>query len=211
MSSVGNNHSIVTFERVQFKTATANNGKRRAAQQYYVLLVELYAETSAGKTFRVATAQSAPLVVRGRSPGHYADHHERYNPLAVGRSISHHGGLSSSPPHMSGGSGSADLSSLSSPFSSYSSSHYGGASAIAPLGSGMAKMDIIGTSGGNSVIMSPATPSHLAGQGAAASNSNGYPFPSMMPDIPTTTETVSDMYNPHDSLGSSNNGSQHQV
>ncbi|KAI8051496.1 hypothetical protein BDF22DRAFT_621573, partial [Syncephalis plumigaleata] len=73
MSSVGNNHSIVTFERVQFKTATANNGKRRAAQQYYVLLVELYAETSAGKTFRVATAQSAPLVVRGRSPGHYAD------------------------------------------------------------------------------------------------------------------------------------------
>ncbi|RKP11213.1 hypothetical protein THASP1DRAFT_9742, partial [Thamnocephalis sphaerospora] len=99
MSSVGSNHSIVTFERVQFKTATANNGKRRAAQQYYVLLVELFAETNAGQTLRVATAQSAPLVVRGRSPGHYADHHDRYNPMAVGRSVSHHGGLPTSPSH----------------------------------------------------------------------------------------------------------------
>ncbi|KAJ8131087.1 hypothetical protein O1611_g2540 [Lasiodiplodia mahajangana] len=37
-----------TFERVQFKQATANNGKRRAAQQYFHL-----------------------MIVRGRSPGHY--------------------------------------------------------------------------------------------------------------------------------------------
>ncbi|KAJ2977652.1 hypothetical protein NUW58_g7746 [Xylaria curta] len=43
-----------TFERIQFKQATANNGKRRAAQQYYHLVIELYAD-----------------VVRGRSPGHY--------------------------------------------------------------------------------------------------------------------------------------------
>ena len=33
-----------TFERIQFKQATANNGKRRAAQQYYHLVVELYAD-----------------------------------------------------------------------------------------------------------------------------------------------------------------------
>ncbi|KAK8051295.1 hypothetical protein PG993_002680 [Apiospora rasikravindrae] len=32
-----------TFERIQFKQATANNGKRRAAQQYYHLVVELHA------------------------------------------------------------------------------------------------------------------------------------------------------------------------
>ncbi|KAF7727611.1 hypothetical protein EC973_007372 [Apophysomyces ossiformis] len=72
-SSVGAHQSIVTFERIQFKSATANNGKRRAAQQYYVLVVELFAKIKSGKLISVATRQSAPLVVRGRSPGHYAE------------------------------------------------------------------------------------------------------------------------------------------
>ncbi|KAI8367421.1 hypothetical protein EDC96DRAFT_461870 [Choanephora cucurbitarum] len=78
MSSVGANQSIVTFERIQFKTATANNGKRRAAQQYYVCLVDLYAEIEGNKRVKIASCQSAPLVVRGRSPGHYSDNHERF-------------------------------------------------------------------------------------------------------------------------------------
>ncbi|KAI8997812.1 hypothetical protein BDB01DRAFT_846420 [Pilobolus umbonatus] len=78
MSSVGTNQSIVTFERIQFKTATANNGKRRAAQQYYVCLVDLYAEIENNKRVKVASCQSAPLVVRGRSPGHYSDNHDRF-------------------------------------------------------------------------------------------------------------------------------------
>jgi hypothetical protein len=78
MSSVGANQSIVTFERIQFKTATANNGKRRAAQQYYVCLVDLYAEIEGNKKVKVASCQSAPLVVRGRSPGHYSDNHDRF-------------------------------------------------------------------------------------------------------------------------------------
>ncbi|KAK9704123.1 hypothetical protein K7432_010369, partial [Basidiobolus ranarum] len=86
LSSVGSNQTIVTFERIQFKTATANNGKRRAAQQYYVLVVELLAECENGERYKVASTQSAPLVVRGRSPGHYADSHERFNPLATGPS-----------------------------------------------------------------------------------------------------------------------------
>ncbi|GAA5808357.1 hypothetical protein MFLAVUS_001748 [Mucor flavus] len=73
MSSVANNQNIVTFERVQFKTATANNGKRRAAQQYYVCVVELFADTDRHELIKVASCRSSPLVVRGRSPGHYAD------------------------------------------------------------------------------------------------------------------------------------------
>ncbi|KAI8333954.1 hypothetical protein BC941DRAFT_495736 [Chlamydoabsidia padenii] len=73
-SSVGANQSIVTFERIQFKSATANNGKRRAAQQYYVIMMELYAKMRySGKLVPVASTQSQPLVVRGRSPGHYAE------------------------------------------------------------------------------------------------------------------------------------------
>ncbi|CAB4492935.1 p53-like transcription factor [Rhizophagus irregularis] len=84
LSSVGSNSNIVTFERIQFKTATANNGKRRAAQQYYVVMVDLYAQVDGfEQPFRVATSTSAPLVVRGRSPGHYADNHDRYNPMAM--------------------------------------------------------------------------------------------------------------------------------
>ncbi|KAI7896097.1 uncharacterized protein EV154DRAFT_493486 [Mucor mucedo] len=73
MSSVANNQNIVTFERVQFKTATANNGKRRAAQQYYLCVVDLFAETDRHQLVKVASCRSSPLVVRGRSPGHYAE------------------------------------------------------------------------------------------------------------------------------------------
>lgn len=65
-----------TFERIQFKQATANNGKRRAAQQYYHLLVELYADIrpqgQGNEQFlKVAHKKSAKMIVRGRSPGHY--------------------------------------------------------------------------------------------------------------------------------------------
>ncbi|KAF9901166.1 meiosis-specific transcription factor ndt80 [Linnemannia zychae] len=73
LPSTSCNQSLVTFERVQFKTATANNGKRRAAQQFYILMVDLYAHTQDGRIVRVAASQSDALVVRGRSPGHYID------------------------------------------------------------------------------------------------------------------------------------------
>ncbi|KAJ3156589.1 meiosis-specific transcription factor ndt80 [Geranomyces variabilis] len=72
-NGIGTNNLVATFERLQFKTATANNGKRRAAQQYYVLNLDLYAQLDNGQQFKVAFIESAPLVVRGRSPGHYAD------------------------------------------------------------------------------------------------------------------------------------------
>ncbi|PWY74567.1 p53-like transcription factor [Aspergillus sclerotioniger CBS 115572] len=69
-----------TFERIQFQKATANNGKRRAQQQYYNLVVELYAGISnpvpGGEPYqwiKVARRLSHPMVVRGRSPGHYKD------------------------------------------------------------------------------------------------------------------------------------------
>ncbi|KAL8769732.1 MAG: hypothetical protein Q9209_004348 [Squamulea sp. 1 TL-2023] len=70
--------TVATFERIQFKNATANNGKRRAAQQYFHIVVELWAETQGtqsteGQWIKVASRISAPMVVRGRSPGHYAD------------------------------------------------------------------------------------------------------------------------------------------
>ncbi|KAL8949061.1 MAG: hypothetical protein Q9222_004802 [Ikaeria aurantiellina] len=70
--------TVATFDRIQFKNATANNGKRRAAQQYFHIVVELFAEvpsnqSAEGQWVKVASRISAPMVVRGRSPGHYAD------------------------------------------------------------------------------------------------------------------------------------------
>ena len=67
-----------TFERIQFQKATANNGKRRAQQQYFHVVVKLEVNVG-GRGGRsdewivVATRQSHPMVVRGRSPGHYKD------------------------------------------------------------------------------------------------------------------------------------------
>jgi len=60
-----------TFERLQFKTATLNNGKRRAQQQYYALKAELIAMLDTGDEVVMAEAKSSPLIVRGRGPGHY--------------------------------------------------------------------------------------------------------------------------------------------
>jgi hypothetical protein len=72
--STVNNH-VVTFERIQFKSATANNGKRRAAQQFFYLVLTLSAITPQG-TVKLGECESAPLIVRGRSPSHYVDHRE---------------------------------------------------------------------------------------------------------------------------------------
>ncbi len=64
------------FERIQFQKATANNGKRRAQQQYFVVVVELSANIGRQGNddwVIIATKESDPMVVRGRSPGHYKD------------------------------------------------------------------------------------------------------------------------------------------
>ncbi|KAI9244655.1 hypothetical protein BY458DRAFT_485359 [Sporodiniella umbellata] len=63
-------NNAVTFERLQFKMATANNGKKRATQQYFRLVLELVAQTE-NALYTVSECYSQPLIVRGRSPGHY--------------------------------------------------------------------------------------------------------------------------------------------
>ncbi|OLY83036.1 Transcription factor vib-1 [Smittium mucronatum] len=95
-SSSSQSNYTVCFERLQFKTATANNGKRRAAQQYYKLILTLYAELKSGKRLSIACISSAPLVVRGRSPSHYSDNSSSANSAGHGgQSIRfHNSGLS---------------------------------------------------------------------------------------------------------------------
>ncbi|TLD19246.1 hypothetical protein PspLS_09798 [Pyricularia sp. CBS 133598] len=63
-----------TFERVQFKSATPNNGRRPAPQKYYHVDVEVWVDVGKNqeeKWIKIGYKRSPRFVVRGRSPGHY--------------------------------------------------------------------------------------------------------------------------------------------
>ena len=102
-------NNVANFERIQFKKATANNGKRRAAQQYFHIVVELYAKIYRGsgtdiEWVKVAHRVSAQMVVRGRSPGHYQD--ERRGSISMGPGGGSSGDFGSSPRDLGGSSSS---------------------------------------------------------------------------------------------------------
>ncbi|KAL8725962.1 MAG: hypothetical protein Q9166_007039, partial [cf. Caloplaca sp. 2 TL-2023] len=74
-SDAGREPFVAAFDQVQFKAATANNRIGRGhKQQYFHLVVSLIAETSrpAEPPILVATRKSDPIMVQGRSPGHYS-------------------------------------------------------------------------------------------------------------------------------------------
>ena len=81
--------NVASFDRIQFKKATANNGKRRAAQQYFHIVVELFARVTnkvkgsssnpEPEWIKIAHRVSDKMVVRGRSPGHYQDERRNSN------------------------------------------------------------------------------------------------------------------------------------
>ena len=158
-----------TFERIQFKQATANNGKRRAQQQFYHIMVELYAniQKHADKEpewVKVAQKTSEAMVVRGRSPGHYKD-----SPSASGAPSGNSGG----------GSGPYGYNALSGR----------GALSYAPLSSpGRSSM---GGSGGGSYRANQCLPSP---HNISFLTSPGHPFPAStrkfheLPALPTMGE-----------------------
>lgn len=122
-----------TFERIQFKQATANNGKRRAAQQFYHLLVELWADvgTAGGSDpfVRVAFRKSAKMIVRGRSPGHYQSERRGSTSSGPGGSAGSlgYGGSQVMGSDFGGSSGSAMLSgAYGNTYDPRTSNHYGG-------------------------------------------------------------------------------------
>lgn len=97
-----------TFERIQFKQATANNGKRRAAQQYYHLVVELFADIGAqgqgnDQWLKVAHRKSSKMIVRGRSPGHYQSERRASTSSGPGGSAGGMGGYTGAGSTMIGG------------------------------------------------------------------------------------------------------------
>lgn len=61
----------LSWKRLQFKHATANNGRRKGLQQHYIVQIILLARPRSGDWIRVAEIQSSPVIVRGRSPRNF--------------------------------------------------------------------------------------------------------------------------------------------
>ncbi|KAI0022923.1 hypothetical protein F4780DRAFT_788049 [Xylariomycetidae sp. FL0641] len=62
----------VSWKRLQFKSATANNGRRKGLQQHYVVQISLLGKMKAsGELMKIADIQSGPVIVRGRSPRNF--------------------------------------------------------------------------------------------------------------------------------------------
>lgn len=74
----GNENMIcpIAWRRLQFRIATANNGRRKELQQHFVLRAKVVASLSNGSRISVCEASTAPIVVRGRSPRNFQNKKE---------------------------------------------------------------------------------------------------------------------------------------
>ncbi|KAG9232791.1 hypothetical protein BJ875DRAFT_505777 [Amylocarpus encephaloides] len=61
----------IAWKRLQFKHATANNGRRKGLQQHYLIQINLIATLATGEVVKLAEIQSGPIIVRGRSPRNF--------------------------------------------------------------------------------------------------------------------------------------------
>ena len=61
----------IAWKRLQFKHATANNGRRKGLQQHYMIQINLVATMATGESVKIAEIQSGPIIVRGRSPRNF--------------------------------------------------------------------------------------------------------------------------------------------
>ena len=68
-----NEYSVypIAYRRLQFRIATANNGRRRELQQHFTLHLNVVGTLSNGTKANVCETSTAPIVVRGRSPRNF--------------------------------------------------------------------------------------------------------------------------------------------
>ncbi|ETN43358.1 uncharacterized protein HMPREF1541_02517 [Cyphellophora europaea CBS 101466] len=62
----------IQWKRLQFRIATANNGRRKELQQHFTLHLKILASLSTGGKISIAEAHSGAIIVRGRSPRNFA-------------------------------------------------------------------------------------------------------------------------------------------
>ncbi|KAJ9617846.1 hypothetical protein H2204_013373 [Knufia peltigerae] len=62
----------IQWKRLQFRIATANNGRRKELQQHFTLHLKIMASLSTGSKIPIAESHSGAVIVRGRSPRNFA-------------------------------------------------------------------------------------------------------------------------------------------
>jgi len=62
----------IAYRRLQFRIATANNGRRRELQQHFTLHLNVVGTLANGTKLNVCETATAPIVVRGRSPRNFS-------------------------------------------------------------------------------------------------------------------------------------------
>ncbi|KAI4198836.1 MAG: hypothetical protein LQ346_002684 [Caloplaca aetnensis] len=61
----------IAWKRLQFRIATANNGRRKELQQHFVVRMRVIATLSTGARVPICESRSGAIVVRGRSPRNF--------------------------------------------------------------------------------------------------------------------------------------------
>ncbi|KOS19234.1 Transcription factor vib-1 [Escovopsis weberi] len=61
----------IGWRRLQFRIATANNGRRKELQQHFVLHLKVFGTLADSSKVVLSEATTAPIVVRGRSPRNF--------------------------------------------------------------------------------------------------------------------------------------------
>lgn len=61
----------IAWKRLQFRVATANNGRRKELQQHFVVRLRVVATLSTGTKIPICEVHSGPVIVRGRSPRNF--------------------------------------------------------------------------------------------------------------------------------------------
>ena len=71
----------IAWKRLQFRIATANNGRRKELQQHFVVRLKVLATLSSGARVSICEAASGAIIVRGRSPRNF----QQRKDMPVGR------------------------------------------------------------------------------------------------------------------------------
>lgn len=61
----------ISWKRLQFRIATANNGRRKELQQHFVVRLKVVATLATGAKVPICEIQSGAIIVRGRSPRNF--------------------------------------------------------------------------------------------------------------------------------------------
>ncbi|KAI9843162.1 MAG: hypothetical protein M1838_002750 [Thelocarpon superellum] len=61
----------VAWKRLQFRIATANNGRRKELQQHFTVRLKVMATLATGTKVSICEVQSGAIIVRGRSPRNF--------------------------------------------------------------------------------------------------------------------------------------------